>query len=119
MNRDKYIFDRLKEHYNHLVEKGYDIVCLTLQGSQNYNLDTYGPDYTSDIDSKAIVLPNLNDIAHNRSPISTTLIMENEEHIDVKDIRIMGRNTQGVRTIKLTSDDSVSDLVRMEKESEN
>ena len=34
----------------------------------------------------------------------------------VKDIRIMGRNTQGVRIIKLASDDSVSDLVRMEKE---
>jgi DNA gyrase subunit A len=35
---------------------------------------------------------------------------------NVKDIRIMGRNTQGVRIIKLTSDDSVSDLVRMDKE---
>jgi len=35
---------------------------------------------------------------------------------NVKDIRIMGRNTQGVRIIKLAGDDSVSDLVRMEKE---
>jgi DNA gyrase subunit A len=37
----------------------------------------------------------------------------------VKDIRIMGRNTQGVRIIKLASDDSVSDLVRMEKDEGN
>jgi len=35
---------------------------------------------------------------------------------NVKDIRLMGRNTQGVRIIKLASDDSVSDLVRVEKE---
>jgi DNA gyrase subunit A len=60
--------------------------------------------------------------------VSTTVSVEDNDSIivsttkgivirtNVKDIRIMGRNTQGVRIIKLTSDDSVSDLVRMEKE---
>jgi DNA gyrase subunit A len=60
--------------------------------------------------------------------VSTTISVEDNDSIivsttkgivirtSVKDIRIMGRNTQGVRIIKLASDDSVSDLVRMEKE---
>jgi DNA gyrase subunit A len=60
--------------------------------------------------------------------VSTTVSVEDNDSIivsttkgivirtSVKDIRIMGRNTQGVRIIKLASDDSVSDLVRMEKD---
>lgn len=88
-NRNAMIFKRLKEHYNYLVEKGYEVVCLMLQGSQNYNLDIYTDEYKSDIDSKAIVLPTLDDIVLNKQAVSTTLILENEEHIDVKDVRAM------------------------------
>jgi DNA gyrase subunit A len=34
--------------------------------------------------------------------------------VPIKDIRVMGRNTQGVRVIKLRQDDSVTDVVKIE-----
>ena len=47
-------------------------------------------DYSgSDVDSKAIILPTLNDIVFNRQPVSTTLDMGNGCLCDVKDIRKM------------------------------
>jgi predicted nucleotidyltransferase len=63
----------------------YDrIVGIFLQGSQNYGLDYEH----SDIDTKLIVTPTFKDIAFNRSPVSTTHVRANEEHIDFKDIRL-------------------------------
>lgn len=88
MNRDVYIFKRLKEHYNYIKDK-YEVLGIFLQGSQNYELDVYENDYKSDIDTKAIILPNLDDIIYKYKPISTTIILDNNEHIDVKDIRVM------------------------------
>ena len=88
-DNDKKISCRLIEHYNILLEKGYNILYLALQGSQNYNLDEYTENYCSDVDTKAIVLPSFKDFCYNKTPISTTLILDNNEHIDVKDIRIM------------------------------
>lgn len=81
--------NRLQEHYNYLVFAGYEVVCLMLQGSQNYGLDEYSDEYISDIDSKAIVLPHINDFIKNQKPVSKVEIMENNEHVEVKDIRIM------------------------------
>lgn len=89
MTRDEFIMNRLNEHYQFAASKGYEVVCLMLQGSQNYELDVYTNEYKSDIDTKAIVLPTLEDICKNRQPVSTTLIMDNNEHCDVKDIRVM------------------------------
>ena len=89
MNRKEKIMNRLQEHYNYLISLGYEVVCLCLQGSQNYNLDEYSEEYMSDIDTKAIVLPCIDDFIMAASPVSTTIIMDNNEHIDVKDIRIM------------------------------
>ena len=85
MERTEKIMNRMNEHYNHLIENGYEVVGLFLQGSQNYELDYE----LSDIDTKAIVLPSLEDIVLERVPVSTTLVLENDEHIDVKDIRTM------------------------------
>jgi hypothetical protein len=59
-------------------------VGIFLQGSQNYGLDYE----FSDIDTKLIITPTLSQIAFNESPISTTYIRENNEHIDLKDIRL-------------------------------
>lgn len=87
--RNKKISCRLQEHYNILLKKGYDVLYLALQGSQNYNLDEYSEDYYSDVDTKAIVLPSFEDFCYNRTPVSTTLILDSNEHIDVKDIRAM------------------------------
>lgn len=88
IDRDAYIFKRIKEHYNFIKDK-YEVVGIFLQGSQNYGLDIYDEDYKSDIDTKAIILPSLEDIVLNKAPLSTTLILDNNEHIDLKDVRIM------------------------------
>lgn len=82
---DKRIMNRVQEHYNKVVELGYECVGVFLQGSQNYKLDTE----QSDIDTKAIVLPTFEDIVLNKKPMSCTHVMDNGEHIDIKDIRLM------------------------------
>lgn len=65
--------------------KHNNIVLLGLQGSQNYDLQTEN----SDIDTKLIVTPSFDDVARGRQPVSTTHVLENNEHIDFKDIRLM------------------------------
>jgi hypothetical protein len=79
------IMDRLHEHYQEVENMGYKIVGVFLQGSQNYGL-AYED---SDIDSKAIILPRFDDFVLNNKPVSTTHILENDEHVDLKDIRLM------------------------------
>ena len=85
--KEKDIFKRLQEHY--LESKQYfaknNIVGIFLQGSQNYGLETED----SDIDTKLITTPTLNDLIYNRKPMSTTHFRINKEHIDFKDIRLM------------------------------
>lgn len=92
MKRDNYIKEQLKRHWDNLVEASkkddFEIAALFLQGSQNYELDEYSDDYKSDIDTKAIVIPSLQNIVDGVSPMSKTLVLENDEHIDIKDIRV-------------------------------
>lgn len=83
--RTQAIMARMKEHLAPVLERGVEWVGLFLQGSQNYNLDYEG----SDIDTKAILLPSFSGFVLNTKPISTTHIMENNEHVDFKDIRLM------------------------------
>lgn len=87
--REQYLKSRLQEHYEFLLSKGYDVVCIMLQGSQNYGLDEYSDDYYSDVDTKAIVLPHLNDFINAATPISKVEVLPNDEHAEVKDIRVM------------------------------
>ena len=75
----------MEEHLQPVLKSHKEWVGLFLQGSQNYNLDYEG----SDIDTKVIVIPNFTDFVLNAKPISTTHIMENDEHVDFKDIRLM------------------------------
>lgn len=89
MNREEKIMKRVQEHYDYLQSLGYEVVCVCLQGSQNYGLDEYSDEYISDIDTKAIVLPPLDDFIAAAPPVSTVVIMDNNEHAEVKDIRIM------------------------------
>lgn len=89
MTREEKIMKRLYEHYFFLQEKGYEVVCIMLQGSQNYGLDEYTKEYMSDIDSKAIVLPHFRDFVYEKKPISYVEILPNNEHCEVKDIRVM------------------------------
>ena len=76
--------NRLLEHKKE-VENNNSVIYIALQGSQNYGLDTEN----SDIDTKTFAVPSLYDIILNKKPVSYTHIMENEEHCDVKDIRLM------------------------------
>lgn len=85
VEHDKKIMCRLSEHLAAVKEKHPEWVGIFLQGSQNYKLDYEG----SDVDSKLIVLPSFEDFVLNRKPQSYTHIMENDEHVDVKDIRLM------------------------------
>ena len=79
------ILKRLKSDYDLLESMGYTVVGVFLQGSQNYKLDYE----ESDIDSKAIVLPSFKDVILNKKPVSTTHILPSNEHVDIKDIRLM------------------------------
>ena len=78
---------RLFEHYEEALGlyPKERILGIFLQGSQNYELDLPN----SDVDTKCILLPSIDDICRNNKPISTTHIRENEEHIDLKDVRLM------------------------------
>ena len=72
-----------------MTEQGYEIVFIALQGSQNYELDIYEKDYMSDVDTKAVILPSFEDFVYNRQLVSKTIVLDNNEHIDVKDVRVM------------------------------
>ena len=89
MARDERIMKRVKEHYDEACSLGKEVVAVFLQGSQNYELDEYSDEYMSDIDTKCIILPSLNDIVSGKAPYSSTHICDNNEHIDIKDIRVM------------------------------
>lgn len=80
---------KLKQKYLYLESLGYEVVYLALQGSQNYNMEIYTKEYKSDIDCMAMILPKFEDFVNNKSPISTTLVLDNNEHINLKDIREM------------------------------
>ena len=76
---------QVQNHYDKLVELGYNVVGVFLYGSQNYELDYE----KSDVDTKAIVLPTLEDIVLNHQPVSVTIDIGNNCLCDVKDIRKM------------------------------
>ena len=84
---DKWIAERLWEHFQeaNTIFSQDKILGIFIQGSQNYQLDWSG----SDIDTKCIVLPTLEDICLNRKAISYTHVRENNEHIDFKDLRVI------------------------------
>ena len=81
----KKIETRLKSDFDYVSSLGYNVLGVFLQGSQNYSLSYSG----SDIDTKAILIPSFEDFVLNRKPVSTTLILPSNEHIDIKDIRLM------------------------------
>lgn len=84
-SEDVRIKNRLVEDFNYVTSLGYNVLGVFLQGSQNYSLSWSG----SDIDTKAILIPSFEDFVLNRKPVSTTLVKEDNSHIDLKDIRLM------------------------------
>ena len=84
---DEWIMDRLQEHYEEALTifPKDKILGIFIQGSQNYGLD-YSE---SDIDTKCIILPTLEDICLNKKATSYTHVRDNNEHIDFKDLRVI------------------------------
>lgn len=82
---DNDIQKRLQEHLEYVLSlHDYDWFVICAQGSMNYNL-MYED---SDVDSKLLVLPTLNDLVFNRKPVNNvTIVQPTDEHCDVKDIR--------------------------------
>lgn len=84
-DREK-IFKRLHEDFDTVdlmgKNQGFTCIGVFLRGSQNYNLD----DEHSDIDSLAIVLPNLDNLIKGYKA-SIEHHNEDDSHIDIKDIR--------------------------------
>ena len=83
--REQQLNQRLFEDYKYVKSLGYNVLGVFVQGSDNYLLSWEG----SDIDTKAILIPSFEDFVLNRKPTSTTLILPSNEHIDIKDIRLM------------------------------
>ena len=83
---DEWIMNGVREHYEEALTMFPEnrIVGVFYQGSANYGLDYE----KSDVDTKCILVPTFEDIAFNRKPISTTHILDNNEHLDAKDIRL-------------------------------
>lgn len=75
------------------------VIGVFLYGSQNYGLDTP----TSDVDSCALILPTLEEIALNAAPCNVTKELKNGEHIVCKDMRLwMGSlRKQGLPSLEL------------------
>lgn len=82
------IMQRVKKHYEYIESLGYEIVYCSAQGSMNYNLYEDSKEYHSDVDTKFIIIPNLDDLIKGTKMVSTKYDFEGEQ-IDVKDIRIM------------------------------
>lgn len=83
---DFWINEQIKRHYEEALKlyKPNQIVGVFCQGSQNYGLGLKN----SDIDTKCILTPSLKDICFNKKPVSTTHILDNNEHLDAKDVRL-------------------------------
>ena len=88
MNYHSYecIMDSVCEHFDDALKHFPEdrIVGIMLAGSQNYGLDMED----SDVDTKLVVVPTFNDIVMNKSPVSTTHIRDNGEHIGFHDVRL-------------------------------
>jgi len=80
--------NRVREHYEYLKSLELNVIAIFAQGSMNYGLYNQDNDYKSDIDTKAIVLPTLDDLIKGNKMKSTKYDFEGEQ-IDVKDIRVM------------------------------
>lgn len=90
---------KLEAHLADAKEYADKYFAITAFGSMNYGLD----DENSDFDTKMIVLPSLKDICLAKSPISTTIIRDNNEHIEVRDLRLFDKSwrKQGLSALEL------------------
>ena len=82
-----FVMDRIQEHYQYAT-KNFDqdnVIGIFLTGSQNYGTDMP----FSDVDTKLLITPTLEDIYHDKKGESSTIKMpdDSNEMISIKDIR--------------------------------
>lgn len=82
------IMDKMEDYYNRIKSDDYEVLGIFLYGSQNYDL-AYEE---SDVDTKAIIVPNFNEFVLNKKPVSKTIEMDKKDQVDIKDIRLMFDN---------------------------
>lgn len=87
MTEEKKLMAELTKAKLHLEKLWYNVAYIWIYGSQNYWLAEYSEDYMSDIDYKAVIVPNLDNLVYNSKPKSTTLIYKGGQ-IDLKDVRV-------------------------------
>lgn len=85
-SNEKEIQKRVEEHYEEAQRLSYEIFGCFAQGSMNYAEGLF--DELSDVDTKCLVVPSFKDICLGRKPVSITHVMDNGEHLDIKDIRL-------------------------------
>lgn len=95
------------ESVNMVQNLGYTVLYAANYGSHNYNLDIYNKEYSSDIDTKVIILPTLEELVRNSKPISTTIEISTGQ-CDIKDIRaftqvLLKANVQFLEILKAES----------------
>lgn len=103
------IRQRLKEHLEEVIATSAYIsqenadttfFIIAVNGSHNYNLATKN----SDIDSKLLLIPNIDNLIWNKSANYLHVMSDNGEHVEVKDIRhymatILKQNINFVETL--------------------
>ena len=84
-NGKHFIASHMKQHYERVVsEYGEDrFMFMFVSGSQNYGLQHEG----SDVDTKTFIAPTLRDTLLGKEMVSRTIVLDNNEHTDVKDYR--------------------------------
>lgn len=84
---DAAIQKRVAEHLTAFKEKhpNVDWFVIAAQGSMNYGLF----DEDSDVDTKILTLPSLEEIVLDKKPLNYTLVLDDgtEEHCDIKNVR--------------------------------
>lgn len=78
----------VRQHDKEARALGHNVFGTFLQGSQNYGLSHA----SSDVDTKSLVIPTFRQVCRNDKLVSTTHVRENNEHIDLKDVRLMFQN---------------------------
>ena len=94
----------IKEHYQEALSLGYNVVVCFLRGSQNYELDIYTKEYQSDVDTVCFILPSIDDLIKNTPMKSIIHVRENNEHIEIKDIRIFAKTLQALMKLSKNMD---------------
>lgn len=85
INSKEYIMQALQDIKKQLEDNGYDVFAVFLQGSQNYGMELHTKEYQSDIDAKAFVMPNFDDLYNNT--FTSTTKKTKYGLVDIKDIR--------------------------------